>query len=91
MKALLLAAVLAASQCNPAPAPSPEPHKPVPGEPTCFSACANLALMSCPESLPTKGGATCEDVCQNSVEYGIKLPLTCLTAATSCEIASRCK
>ncbi len=91
MKSLLLLAALAASQCNPAPAPQPEPYKPVPGEPTCFSACANLAIMSCPESLPTPGGATCEQVCQNAVEYGLPMPLTCLTAATSCGVAARCK
>jgi hypothetical protein len=91
MKAILLAAALAASQCNPAPAPQPEPYRPVPGEPSCLSACANLAIMSCPESLPTKAGATCEQVCANAIDNGLRLPLACLTAATSCGIAERCQ
>lgn len=90
MKTFLLAALLAA-QCNPGPAPDPQPYKPVPGEPTCASACLNLALMACPESLPTPGGASCEMVCQNAVENGLTMPLTCLTAATSCAVAARCQ
>jgi len=91
MKSLLLAAALAASQCNPGPAPTPEPPRPVPGEPTCATACLNLALMTCPESLPTPAGASCETVCQNAVDNGLRMPLTCYTAATSCAIAALCE
>jgi hypothetical protein len=91
VKGLLLAAALAASQCNPGPSPAPDPPRPGPRDPTCQSSCINLAVMSCPESLPTEGGATCEMVCENAISNGLRVPLTCLTAATSCDIAARCE
>lgn len=87
MKTLLLAAALAASQCNAGPEPKPVPG----GEVNCISACANLAVMSCPESLPTSEGATCEMVCENAVGNGLRIPLRCYTEAPSCAAAKACQ
>lgn len=86
MKALLLVAALAASQCTPEPKPAPPP----PGGPTCSTACARLMALGCHDGKPTEEGASCERVCENAASSPVPLPVACVTAARDCEEAAQC-
>lgn len=90
MKSLLLAATLAASQCNPAPTPPPEP-KPQPSEFTCQAACDQFRFLGCAEAEPTPAGATCADVCANAQASPAPLDLGCIVLSRSCAQARECE
>lgn len=90
MKSLLLAAALAASQCNPTPTPTPAPG-PGPGEFTCADACERFRFLGCEEFAPTPAGATCVEVCDNAQASPAPLNLGCIVRAESCAQARRCE
>jgi hypothetical protein len=89
MKAVLLAAVLAASRCTPPP-PTPVPE-PLPGEFTCRDACAQFRHLGCEEAEPTPEGATCVEFCGVAQEGPAPLNLGCIVRANSCDQARRCE
>lgn len=89
MKTIVLFFVICACASGPNPPPSPK----LPGNKiaTCESSCDNLRALECPEAEPTEEGATCEDVCRNSVASGYsRIDLACLTRAPSCDLAEEC-
>jgi hypothetical protein len=88
VKFLLLAALLGIS-CVVTPPPPPPPVPP--GDPTCGTACARLQALSCPEGGNTPAGASCLNVCWDTENNGLKLPLACLTNAASCDAAESCQ
>lgn len=69
-----------------APAPTPPP---VPGG-TCADACAHGAAMNCAWAKPTPKGATCTEVCQNTLGSPISLQPDCVVRATDCPSAEAC-
>jgi hypothetical protein len=57
-----------------------------------MDACRRLLALDCPAGRKTPRGATCAEVCENVVESGIvSWDLTCLSSASSCAAADRCR
>lgn len=54
----------------------------------CERACSSLYAMHC-----TWAGTreVCRAVCENAFESGMKYPVACVAASTSCESAARCR
>ena len=66
----------------------PEPKEPETPAFTCETACVNLRSLKCEESEDTPEGSTCEDVCENSFQGGIKAfqwDVEQLTSTDGCE------
>jgi hypothetical protein len=89
MKALLLAAALAASQCNPTPEPPPAPEPT--GDADCEAACQRFASLGCEEAQSTPNGGTCLDVCENTQTSPAPLNLACIVRSNSCAQARECQ
>jgi len=94
---ILLAALLAAcAATTPAPAPRAEP--PTPLEPygleagtPCGSACAALARLRCPESMPNASGESCVTICNRVQGSGIAdLRPLCVAKAGDVAAARAC-
>lgn len=85
----------------PEPTPQPEPPDPwndaavdvgpapAPGG-SCADACAKLAALGCPAAKPTPKGATCVEVCQNTLGSPVSLQPDCVVRATDCPSAEAC-
>jgi hypothetical protein len=73
--------------CGPAEPETPPAETPA----DCAAACDNLRKLSCPEgdSAP-ESGASCEDVCNNTAEYGISLDTACVIKMTTCAQIENC-
>ncbi len=89
MKSLVLA--LLALACASGPNPPPSRTLPDGSSATCSSACARLRDLACPTSEPAEDGATCEQVCADSlaVPYS-RLDVACITRAPSCAASEQC-
>lgn len=86
MKALLIAAVLAAT-CTPTPVPEPEPQEP--SDPSsasaCGKACERWEQLGCDVAKPDEEGNTCVDVCEHTQLWGlVDLHPEDAATATSC-------
>jgi hypothetical protein len=81
--ALVLLPALACAHPPPAPPPAPTPILVV----SCATACARQRALHCTTSLPSPGGASCEDICQNTLDGPDELrwPILCFTSATACD------
>ncbi len=82
--------------CPPMPAPTPpvtdagSDAAPF-GTYDCDSWCAHARDMKCPASLPTDHGASCVDVCKNTLGTPLYFDVQCRTLATSCEAVDACE
>jgi hypothetical protein len=65
------------------------PPPPVTGA-SCADACAKLAALGCPEAKPTAKGATCVEVCQNTLGSPVSLQPDCVVHASDCPAAAAC-
>jgi hypothetical protein len=80
------------------PKPFPDPKPPQREDATCETACANAQKLwdkesgdeGCIVSQPTPRGASCVEVCKNTVLETGSYPLDCLVAATSCAEVAAC-
>lgn len=86
LRLLLLAIFVSACSAVPAPSPKPEPKA------TCADVCARGVGLGCAFALPTEGGATCVEVCNNVQSSGIiEWDLECRASAASCEAVDLCE
>lgn len=84
----LLLLVLFVAACSAVPAPHPRPEPTV----TCVDVCARGVELGCAFALPTEGGASCVEVCENVQSSGIiEWDLACRSAASSCEAIDLCE
>jgi len=72
-----------AVDAGPPPAPSPTGS-------SCADACAKLAALGCPEAKPTAKGASCTEVCQNTLGSPVSLQPDCVVRASDCAAAEAC-
>jgi hypothetical protein len=85
MRFVVLAFVLAS--CGPPPPQMP----PEDGPGNCASATANMKrLGGCGEDMTTFE-SNCNDAANAERSLGVRLPVGCLTAAITCQEASRCQ
>jgi hypothetical protein len=68
--------------------PTPTPP-PVPGA-SCADACARLTALGCPGAKPTPRGASCVEVCQNTLGSPVSLQTDCIARASDCPAANAC-
>lgn len=80
---LILWATLAASCASSCVTVPPKPTPPV--DFTCAAVCSHGAELGCVYATPTKGGASCVQVCENATAAGQMWRLSCLAAATTCD------
>lgn len=74
-------------------APSPVPVDVVPSIDAggCDGACARLRQLNCPEGNSTPEGASCEQVCRNTMAVGlVDIGTDCLRAINSCDEQDSC-
>lgn len=105
MRAVVVLLALGLTACPPKPPVPPvtppdvfdkmdaAPEMAVPSDPsTCAAACERLWLLGCKGGRPTPKGATCIEFCRNVQESGIvSWDLRCLSSASSCAAADRCR
>jgi hypothetical protein len=83
---VVLLATLAGCATTPVPPPAP-----IPGAPSCATACARLEELGCPAAKPTPAGGSCVRVCENIEDSGIiRYGVACVTTATTCDGADHC-
>lgn len=79
---------------TPQPLPPPPPVQDGGVEPTCETACGNVAELD-PEGgcgvAPDRCMANCSKATAAEAEQGVRFPVACLTAATSCPAVWECK
>ncbi len=66
-----------------------DPKPPVKSS-ACSNFCQNARNLKCPEGDNTPKGATCEDVCTNSLKHGHALNTQCRVDAKSCAEMAKC-
>lgn len=101
MKSFLLAGVFFAGMGCPHPTPPPVPPTPmqidasvnnaVDGPASCATACAHEAALGCPGAHPTARGATCVEVCTNTLDSPILWDLHCRSVAPTCAAIDACE
>lgn len=72
--------------------PRPLPPAPPPvADPTCETACSNLARLKCESAKATAEGASCTEICTNVQTSGVvHWNLSCLSDARDCKVAADC-
>jgi len=75
----------AADAGPPAPPPAPSPGS------SCADACAKLGALGCVEAKPTAKGATCSEVCQNTLGSPVSMQPDCVVRAPDCAAAEACQ
>jgi len=60
----------------------------------CAAACDHLRALQCPEGEPAPGPdgeeASCEDVCNNTSDFGISLDTACVRKISACSEINSC-
>lgn len=75
-----------------APAPAPAQSAPVDeAAASCSRDCARLRALSCPAAATTLHGGTCEAVCANEQDAGVKRAWACRVAAKTCAEIDACR
>ena len=102
MKLIPLLTVALFTACPPVPGPTDQRPPPVGQDATvlpdgalatpCEASCYAYRTLGCPEGAPTKGGHSCEEVCQNAAKNGIDLAgaSACIVEAASCQEVRAC-
>lgn len=86
LRLLLLALFVSACSAVTAPPPKPEPTA------ICADVCARGVELGCAFALPTDGGSSCVEVCDNVQSSGIiEWDLACRASASSCEAIDLCE
>lgn len=57
---------------------------------TCSNWCKRASVLNCSAARPTRGGATCVDVCNNVQTGPVKWNLRCRISAKTCAAADVC-
>jgi hypothetical protein len=78
----------AASSVDAAPAPTPAPS---PNPTGCQAWCDHAKALGCSAADPTPGGATCAEVCTNTLDGPVPLNVACRAAAKTCAAADSCE
>lgn len=57
----------------------------------CASWCAHASDMKCQAAIPTEHGASCVDVCKNTLDGPMPFAVQCRSLASSCAAADECE
>lgn len=81
--------VLALAGCLPEPV-NPDAEEPNYVGEDCPAYCSNMQRLGCEEGKPTPNGASCLEVCKNSLTGPVPFNTACASKAVSCEESEGC-